>query len=135
MEKISKAQPLPFPPQPLAPAPEIPGKLFFKIGEVSRIAGVEPYILRYWESEFPALRPRKNRSGQRVYVKADLDLLFKIKQMLYQDRYTIAGAKQRLNDKQSVRPKAHSRSGQDALEKVKKSLREILEIMDRYERR
>jgi DNA-binding transcriptional MerR regulator len=135
MEKISKAQPLPFPPQPLAPVQEIPDKLFFKIGEVSRIVGVEPYILRYWESEFPALRPRKNRSGQRVYVKADLDLLFKIKQMLYQDRYTIAGAKQRLNERQSVRPKAHSRPGQDSLERVKKSLREILEIMDRYDRR
>jgi len=72
-----------------------PEKLFYKIGEVSRIAGVEPYILRYWESEFSFLKPRKNKSGQRVYVRSDLDLILQIKRMLYEEGYTISGVKKR----------------------------------------
>ena len=57
----------------------IPDKLFYKIGEVSRIADIEPYVLRYWETEFPFLKPRKNKSGQRVYVKKDLEFILEIK--------------------------------------------------------
>jgi DNA-binding transcriptional MerR regulator len=67
----------------------LPDKLFYKIGEVSRIAGVESYVLRYWETEFTFLKPRKNKSGQRVYIKKDLELIIQIKKMLYQERYTI----------------------------------------------
>ena len=70
-----------------------PGKLFYKIGEVSRLAQVEPYILRYWENEFPALSPKKSRGGQRVYRQKDLDLVLSIKKMLYEEGYTIAGAR------------------------------------------
>ncbi len=72
---------------------EQPGKLFYKIGEVSRLAQVEPYILRYWENEFPALSPKKSRGGQRVYRQKDLDLVLSIKKMLYEEGYTIAGAR------------------------------------------
>jgi len=71
-------------------------KLFYKIGEVSSLAGVEPYILRYWESEFPALSPKKNRGGQRVYQKKDLDLVLHIKRMLHEEGYTISGARKKL---------------------------------------
>ena len=71
-------------------------KLFYKIGEVGRIAGVESYILRYWQGEFPQLAPRKNRGGQRVYLQKDLDLVLRIKKMLYEEGFTIAGAKKRL---------------------------------------
>ena len=68
-----------------------PDKLFYKIGEVSKIVGVEPYVLRYWETEFNFLKPRKNKSGQRVYIKKDVELLLAIKKLLYQERYTIEG--------------------------------------------
>jgi DNA-binding transcriptional MerR regulator len=78
------------------PLPAIPDKLFFKIGEVSRLTGLEAYVLRYWESEFPALRPRKSAGGQRVYTRKDVDLVFQIKQMLYEQGFTIAGARKRL---------------------------------------
>lgn len=75
-----------------------PDKLFYKIGEVSKIAGVEPYVLRYWESEFQFLNPRKSKSGQRIYVKKDLELVLQIKDMLYRDRYTIEGVRKRFSE-------------------------------------
>ncbi len=74
----------------------IPEKLFFKIGEVCELAGVQAHVLRYWESEFPMLAPQKNRAGQRVYRKRDVEMALRIKDLLYEDQYTIAGAKKRL---------------------------------------
>lgn len=78
------------------PAVAIPEKLFFKIGEVCELAGVQAHVLRYWESEFPMLAPQKNRAGQRVYRKRDVEIALRIKELLYEDQYTIAGAKKRL---------------------------------------
>ena len=69
---------------------------FLKIGEVARLIGVKPHVLRYWESEFPSLRPKKNPSGQRIYAKADIDTIVEIKNLLYNKRYTISGAKKML---------------------------------------
>ncbi|HAK87860.1 MAG TPA: MerR family transcriptional regulator [Nitrospiraceae bacterium] len=80
-------------PQPLRLFPE---KLFYKIGEVSRVVGVESYVLRYWETEFPFLSPRKSKSGQRVYTKKDVDLILQIKKLLYEDKYTIDGVRRKL---------------------------------------
>src|SRR5258705_7790570 len=77
-------------------AVSIPEKLFFKIGEVCELAGVQAHVLRYWESEFPMLAPQKNRAGQRVYRKRDVEIALRIKELLYEDQYTIAGAKKRL---------------------------------------
>src|SRR5580765_6295048 len=74
----------------------IPEKLFFKIGEVCELAGVQAHVLRYWESEFPMLAPQKNRAGQRVYRKRDVEIALRLKELLYEDQYTIAGAKKRL---------------------------------------
>jgi len=74
----------------------IPEKLFFKIGEVCELAGVQAHVLRYWESEFAMLAPQKNRAGQRVYRKRDVEIALRIKELLYEDQYTIAGAKKRL---------------------------------------
>ncbi len=74
----------------------IPDKLFFRIGEVAELTGVPPYVLRYWESEFKLLRPRKNHAGQRVYRKGDIELVLRIKRLLYEDRLTLEGAKKRL---------------------------------------
>jgi DNA-binding transcriptional MerR regulator len=78
--------------------------LFYKIGEVSRLAGLESYVLRYWETEFPALRPRKSSGGQRVYTKKDVDLVLQIKRMLYEQGFTIAGARKRLRGRGPVDP-------------------------------
>lgn len=80
------------------PAVAIPEKLFFKIGEVCELAGVQAHVLRYWESEFPMLAPQKNRAGQRVYRKRDVEMALRIKELLYEDQYTIAGAKKRLGN-------------------------------------
>jgi DNA-binding transcriptional MerR regulator len=74
------------------------GKLYYRIGEVSRITGLKPHVLRYWESEFKAIRPYKGGSLQRLYRKKDLDLILKIKKLLYEDGFTIAGAKKKIRD-------------------------------------
>jgi len=79
-----------------APLAEIPDKLFFRIGEVSQIVGVEAYVLRYWESEFKGLSPRKSSSGQRMFRRKDVELLLQIKHLLYDKKFTIEGARKEL---------------------------------------
>lgn len=74
----------------------IPEKIFFKIGEVCDIVDVQAHVLRYWETEFPMLSPQKNRSGQRSYRRRDVEIALRIKELLYDDLYTIAGAKKKL---------------------------------------
>jgi DNA-binding transcriptional MerR regulator len=76
--------------------PAIPDKLYFKIGEVSQLVGVEPYVLRYWESEFPGLSPRKSNTGQRMFRRKDVEMLLNIKQLLYEKKFTIEGARKAL---------------------------------------
>lgn len=78
------------------PAVAIPEKIFFKIGEVCDLVGVQAHVLRYWETEFPMLSPQKNRSGQRSYRRRDVEIALRIKELLYEDLYTIAGAKKKL---------------------------------------
>ena len=78
------------------PAVSIPQKLFFKIGEVCELAGVQAHVLRYWETEFPMLAPQKNRAGQRTYRRRDVEMALRIKELLYDEQYTIAGAKKKL---------------------------------------
>lgn len=78
------------------PATEIPDKLFYKIGEVCEIVGVQAHVLRYWETEFPMLQPQKNPSGQRTYRRRDVEMAMRIKQLLYEEGFTIAGAKRKL---------------------------------------
>ncbi len=113
----------------------LPDKLFYKIGEVSRITGVETYVLRYWETEFPFLRPRKNRSGQRVYVKKDVELIMQIKKMLYLERYTIEGVRKRFGEFTAHVPVVKTapesmpvspQSQADILKLVKQRLKDIL---------
>lgn len=77
---------------------DIPNKLYFRIGEVSDIVGVKPYVLRYWETEFPDIRPSKSKSGQRLYKRRDVEMLLMVKELLYDKRFTIDGAKQRLRE-------------------------------------
>jgi DNA-binding transcriptional MerR regulator len=73
-------------------------KIYYRIGEVGRITGVKPHVLRYWESEFKEIKPLKSRSLQRLYRKKDLELIFQVKQLLYEEGYTIAGAKVKIKD-------------------------------------
>jgi DNA-binding transcriptional MerR regulator len=114
---------------------QIPEKLFYKIGEATRITGVEAYVLRYWETEFPFLKPRKSRSGQRVYVKKDIELINQIKQLLYEERYTIEGVRKRFEEpnlevissrKEEKTPQSSNDQVRHSLEKVKSSLKNIL---------
>jgi DNA-binding transcriptional MerR regulator len=102
---------------------QTPNKLFYRIGEVSRLSGLEPYVLRYWESEFPQLKPEKGRTGQRLYHKKDLEAVLRIKQLLYKEGYTISGARKKLNSKGEHNALA------SAVESAKKELRDILEIL------
>jgi DNA-binding transcriptional MerR regulator len=133
---------------------KIPNKLFFKIGEVCEITDTQPYVLRYWESEFPALAPAKNTSGQRIYRRRDIETVLRIKQLLYEEGFTIAGAKKRLEMEMAGRTPtpssappggnggdgaAASASGSDATKKalheVRDQLREILTLLDRNDRK
>jgi len=77
---------------------EVPVKLYYRIGEVSQIVGVEPHVLRYWETEFRSIRPQKSRKGQRIYSRRDVDRLLKVKDLLYTHGFTIAGARKRLRE-------------------------------------
>jgi DNA-binding transcriptional MerR regulator len=76
----------------------VPVKLYYRIGEVSEIVGVEPHVLRYWETEFRSIRPQKSRKGQRIYSRRDVERLLKVKDLLYSHGFTIAGARKRLRE-------------------------------------
>src|SRR6202161_2685426 len=80
----------------VAPSQEIPDKLYFRIGEVARLAGIKPYVLRFWETEFPALGPKKSGTGHRLFRRKDVELVLEIKRLLYERRFTIEGARKHL---------------------------------------
>ena len=119
---------------------KIPNKLFFKIGEVCEITDTQPYVLRYWESEFPALAPAKNSSGQRIYRRRDIETVLRIKELLYQEGFTIAGAKKRLETEmggKGATPSSQAAAAapaddqsRTALRQVRDQLREILTLLD-----
>jgi DNA-binding transcriptional MerR regulator len=83
--------------------PDLPAKLYFRIGEVASLVGVEPHVLRYWEREFKSIRPQKSAKGQRVYSRRDVETLLKVRELLYREGFTIAGARKRLQ-KAGVEP-------------------------------
>lgn len=134
----------------------IPNKLFFKIGEVCELTDTQPYVLRYWESEFPSLAPAKNSSGQRIYRRRDIETVLRIKQLLYEEGFTIAGAKKKLETEaagkgatpasEAAQAVVEAEAGDDvaveaaparddgtraALLQVRDELREILTLLDR----
>lgn len=124
----------------------IPDKLYFRIGDVAKLCGVEAYVLRFWESEFPQLKPNKSGTGQRLYRKRDVELALRVKQLLYTDGYTIAGARQvfaaesreakkasppdppvdRSNSRSAPEPNV---AGSEHLQKARAELREILGLL------
>jgi DNA-binding transcriptional MerR regulator len=114
------------------------GRLY-KIGEVCKMAEVQPYVLRYWETEFPALAPNKSGGGQRLYTQREIDIILRIKQLLYSEGFTIAGAKKKLDVElsapaaevsASVAAAAPSKDVSKALGDVKRELTAILELLD-----
>ena len=113
-----------------------PSKMFYRVGEVSQIVGVESYVLRYWEKMFPQLNPEKGEAGQRVYTKSDIALVLRIKNLLYEERYTIDGARKRLKKDSksvSVRSKNLGDLGELVviLREVRNILREVSAILEK----
>jgi DNA-binding transcriptional MerR regulator len=111
----------------------IPDKLYFRIGEVSRLCGLPSYVLRFWETEFSQLKPSKSGTGQRMYRKIDVENVLRVKKLLYDQGFTIAGARQQLRAevkrKQSPLPFAVPATGRAELKQVRQGLREILGIL------
>jgi DNA-binding transcriptional MerR regulator len=109
-----------------------PEEKLYKIGEVCRMADVQPYVLRYWETEFPQLAPNKSGGGQRLYTRREIDIILRIKELLYRDGFTIAGAKKKLEEGDEVAapppPVTDSAPATD-LTKVKQELRAILRML------
>ena len=110
-------------------------KLYYSIAEVSQITQLKPYVLRYWETEFSDLSPAKNRAGNRIYRKNDIKLIFLIKRLLYQEKYTIEGAKQRLrrfkkSKELQLKLSLEDLRRDDLLYELKKELVEIVSILD-----
>ncbi|MFQ5866456.1 MAG: MerR family transcriptional regulator [bacterium] len=116
---------------------QIPEKNFFSIGEASKITGVKPYVLRYWESEFRLLRPARRESGHRKYTPKDLELIGEIKELLYENKFSIAGAKkylleERKNKKQQLRLDLEKDSAAiSVLRETKKTIKEILKMLEK----
>lgn len=114
--------------------PVIPDKLYFRIGEVSKLCRLPAYVLRFWESEFPQLKPVKGSNGQRMYRQGDVETLLRIKKLLYEQGFTIAGARQHLKEKSKPAQKQTGlpfppRSSKQDLKKVRQGLQEILGIL------
>jgi len=116
-------------------SPEIPDKLYFKIGEVIDLLGVEPYVLRYWETEFAVLSPKKSGTGHRLYRRKDVELLLRIKHLLYEKKFTIEGARQTLQAESKVpkvkTPKLAQQElfSQDPLPEIRRELADILQLL------
>ena len=104
-------------------------KLFYKIGEVSRLTGLPSYVLRFWESEFSFLRPQKSRGRQRVYTQKEIDTLLQIKRMRYEQGFTIQGLRQRWNTRQGTQERKASREAADVVQRVKRELADILQVL------
>ncbi|HSR69324.1 MAG TPA: MerR family transcriptional regulator [Acidobacteriota bacterium] len=105
---------------------EAPEKLYYKIGEVCEICQIEPHVLRYWESEFSALAPSKNKAGQRTYSQKDIELVETIKRLLYDEGYTIAGANKRL----SHRRLSAATHDQEILSQVTEELQDLITLLE-----
>ena len=109
----------------------VPQKLYYRIGEVAEIAGVKPHVLRYWETEFSFLSPRKSEGNQRLYTHKDLQKVLTIKRLLYEERYTISGVKRRFREEwrkaQERRPDTRRR----ALATLRAEVEELLRLLDK----
>jgi len=113
----------------------IPDKPFFKIGEAARLCAVKPYVLRYWETEFSSIRPKKTRSQQRLYQRKDVELLLRIRHLLYDERFTIEGARARLRElgdeeKAAALPLPEPEIDRELARKIKQGLVDLIRLVD-----
>ena len=118
---------------------ELPAKLYYRIGEVAGLVGVEPHVLRYWETEFRSVRPQKSAKGQRIYSRRDVETLLKVKDLLYAHRFTIAGARRKLREG-GIEPIAtESAATSEETERMREALLtirgELVSLMNELERR
>ncbi|MFQ5464332.1 MAG: MerR family transcriptional regulator [Thermodesulfobacteriota bacterium] len=105
---------------------QIPDKLYFKIGEVAGVTKVKPHVLRYWESEFKIITPRKSVARQRVYTRKDIELILEIKRLLYKEKYTLEGAKKRVKELRNKSPQMDLSLSGDKFQGSLKSMRKEL---------
>lgn len=108
-------------------------KLYYSISEVSEMTSLKPYVLRYWEGEFPSLQPSKNRAGKRIYRSSDIDHILRIKKLLYEKKFTIEGARKELklgNESEEIEDTAKNDKQNDVLEEVKIGLKEIFDLLE-----
>lgn len=107
-------------------------KEYYSIGEVCDLVGLKPHVLRYWESQFPALSPAKNRSGNRVYLRREIELIFLVKELLYQEKYTIEGARRKLNQLRrggELSAAATQAVDRDLIAELRRDLRRVLDLL------
>ena len=112
---------------------ELNQRLYYSISEVAEITGLKPYVLRFWEKEFPNLRPKKNRAGNRTYQIKDIDLIKQIKELLYENGFTIEGARAKLRNSHNDKPDKSDLQNtrlRSLLVEIKKELENILKILD-----
>ena len=125
--------------EPVPDFADIPDKLYFRIGEVSDLVGVEPYVLRYWETEFPSVGPKKSGTGHRMYKRKEVELLLKIKYLLYEKKYTIEGARLYLQGesklgkrKKTAKVEQRELFTSDPLPEIRKELVAILDLLKHH---
>ncbi|MGK3999059.1 MerR family transcriptional regulator [Sorangium sp. So ce1024] len=122
----------------MAGRPQLPAKLYYRIGEVAGIVGVEPHVLRYWETEFRSIRPQKSAKGQRVYSRRDVETLLKVKELLYSHRFTIAGARRKLREGGIEPPPPEAGASSEEVQRMRTALveirSEVLALMDELDR-
>jgi DNA-binding transcriptional MerR regulator len=120
----------------LAETNKIPEKLYFKIGEVSDITGVKPYVLRYWESEFNIVKPSKSASNQRLYKRREVEMILEIKRLLYEEKFTIAGAKKVLQERTGLKQEEQlslplaDKHSQETLQHLRKEILAIKKLVE-----
>ncbi len=110
-------------------AVEIPEKLYFRIGEVSRLTRTPEYVLRFWETQFPSLKPKKGSTGQRMFRRKEVELVLEIRQLLYQQGYTIEGARKQLARDSRQKALPFGDSNRQALKNIGRELRELVELL------
>jgi DNA-binding transcriptional MerR regulator len=113
----------------LAQDPRIPDKQYFRIGEVAEIAAVEPYVLRFWETEFKTLRPAKSKSNQRMYARKDVGLVLRIRDLLYEEGFTIEGARRQLRRRGKPLAEVPART-KSVIEQVRNEVLELLRLVE-----
>jgi DNA-binding transcriptional MerR regulator len=110
--------------------PRIPEKQYFRIGEVADVVGVEAYVLRFWETEFKSLKPAKSKSNRRMYSRRDVEMALRIRDLLYEEGYTIPGARRKLREKGEVDPPEIPARTRAVLERIRNEVEDLLKLVD-----